>query len=98
MNEKHQEDHQGKWEIPTSTMEKCKLSFEKNTNTKTMNRREQVVVSRLRTGYTRTTYASSYEQRSQHWMSFLRGEDNDSHGQKNKKSTRFMILNEKPNC
>jgi hypothetical protein len=32
--------------------------FEKKTNTKTMNRRKQVVVNRLSTGYTRTTYAS----------------------------------------
>jgi hypothetical protein len=39
-------------------MKERKPFFEKNTNTKTMNRREQVVVSRIRTGYTRATYAS----------------------------------------
>jgi hypothetical protein len=40
-------------------MKKCKLFIpKKNTNTKTMNRREQVVVSRLRSGYTRATHAS----------------------------------------
>jgi hypothetical protein len=55
---KHQEEQQEKWERSTSTMKKRKFFFEKNTNTKTINRREQVVVSRLRTGYTRTTHAS----------------------------------------
>jgi hypothetical protein len=39
-------------------MTEGKPFFEKNKNTITMNRREQVVVSRQRTGYTRATYAS----------------------------------------
>jgi hypothetical protein len=51
-----------KWERSTSTMKERKPFFEKKTNTKTMNRCEQVLVSRLRTGYTR--------------MSFLHVEDN----------------------
>jgi hypothetical protein len=46
-----------KWERSTSTMKKRKPFFEKNTNTKTMNRHEQVAVSRLRTGYTRATHS-----------------------------------------
>jgi hypothetical protein len=33
--------------------------FEKITNTKTMNRREQVVFSRLRTGYIKATHPST---------------------------------------
>jgi hypothetical protein len=42
----------------TRKMGKINFHNEKNTNTKTMNRREQVVISRLRTGYTRATHAS----------------------------------------
>jgi hypothetical protein len=38
--------HQEKCERSTSTMKECKPFSEKNTNTKTMNRREQVVVRR----------------------------------------------------
>jgi hypothetical protein len=58
MDEKHQEEQQEKWERSTSTKKQREPFFKKNTNTKTMNRREQVVVSQLRTGYTRATHAS----------------------------------------
>jgi hypothetical protein len=58
MDEKHQLEQQEKWERSTSTMKERKPFFETNTNTKTLNRREQVVISRLRTGYTRATHAS----------------------------------------
>jgi ribosomal protein S10 len=44
-----------KWEMSTFTMKERKPFFDENTNTKTMNRRVQVIVSRLRTGYTRAT-------------------------------------------
>jgi hypothetical protein len=57
MKNKDQEQ-QKKWEISTSTIKERQPFFEKNTNTKTMNRRKQVVVSRLRTGYTIATHAS----------------------------------------
>jgi Na+-translocating ferredoxin:NAD+ oxidoreductase RNF subunit RnfB len=58
MKNKHQEEQQKKWERSTSTMKERKPFFEKNTNTKTINRCEQVIVSRLRTGYTRAIHAS----------------------------------------
>jgi hypothetical protein len=45
MKDKHQEEQQKQWERSTSTMKERKPFFEKNINTKTMNRREQVVVS-----------------------------------------------------
>jgi hypothetical protein len=41
-----------------NTIKERKPFFEMNTDTKTMNRREQVAVSRLRTVYTRATHAS----------------------------------------
>jgi hypothetical protein len=58
MKNKHQEEQQKKWERSTSTTKERKPFFEKNINTKRMNRREQVVVSRLRTGSTKATHAS----------------------------------------
>jgi hypothetical protein len=58
MKNKQQKEQEKKWERSTSTMKERKHFFEKNTNTKTLNRREQVVVSRLRIGYTRATHAS----------------------------------------
>jgi hypothetical protein len=58
MDNKHQEEQQEKWGISTSTMKERKPFFGKITNTKTMNRSEQVVVSQLRTGYSRATHAS----------------------------------------
>jgi ubiquitin-protein ligase len=42
----------------TTTMKEYKPHHKMNTNTKTMTRREQVVISRLRTGYTRATYSA----------------------------------------
>jgi hypothetical protein len=46
-----------KWENSPRTMKKRKPHHIMNTNTKTMTRREQVVMSRLRTGYTRVTHS-----------------------------------------
>jgi hypothetical protein len=41
-----------------------------NTNTKTMTRREQVVISRLRTGYTRATHSAVMDKESSPECSF----------------------------
>jgi bisphosphoglycerate-dependent phosphoglycerate mutase len=53
MKNKHQEQKQKKWERSTATTKERKPFFQKNINTKTMNRREHVVVSR--DGNTRAT-------------------------------------------
>jgi hypothetical protein len=48
---------QEKWENSTTTMKERKPHHIMNTNTKTMTRREQVVINRLRTRYTRATHS-----------------------------------------
>jgi hypothetical protein len=55
IKEKHEQEQQKKWENSTTNMKERKPHHIMNTNTKTMTRREQVVISRLRTGYTRAT-------------------------------------------
>jgi hypothetical protein len=55
---KHEQKQQEKWENSTTTMKGRKAHHIMNTNTKTMTRREQVVISRLRTGYTRATHSA----------------------------------------
>jgi hypothetical protein len=57
IKEKHEQKQQEKWKNSTTTKKERKPHHIMNTNTKTMTRREQVVVSRLSTGpgYTRTT-------------------------------------------
>jgi hypothetical protein len=47
-----------KWENSITAMKECKPDHITNTNTKTMTRREQVVISRLRTDYTRATHST----------------------------------------
>jgi hypothetical protein len=58
IKEKHEQDQQEKWKNSTTTMKERKPHHIMNTNTKTMTRREQVVIRRLRTGYTRATYSA----------------------------------------
>jgi hypothetical protein len=57
IKEKQQQEQQKKWENSTTTMKERKPRHIMNRNTKTMARREQVVI-RLRTGYTRTTHSA----------------------------------------
>jgi hypothetical protein len=58
IKEKHEQEQQEKWENSTTTMKERKPHHTMNTNTKTMTRREQVVISRLRSGYTRATHSA----------------------------------------
>jgi hypothetical protein len=55
---KNEQDQLEKWENSTTTMKEHKPHHIMNTNTKTMTRREQVVISRVRTGYTRVTHSA----------------------------------------
>jgi hypothetical protein len=61
IKEKREQKQQEKWENSTTTMKERKSHHIMITNTKTMNRREQVVISRLRTGYTRATHSALME-------------------------------------
>jgi hypothetical protein len=54
----HEQEQQEKWENSTTTMKERKPHHIMNTNTKTMPRRKQVVISRLRTGYTKAHSAA----------------------------------------
>jgi hypothetical protein len=47
-------------------MKEPKPHHKMNINTKTMTRREQVVISRLRTGYTRATHSAVMDSKSHH--------------------------------
>jgi hypothetical protein len=58
IKEKHEQEQQEKWENSTTTMKERKPHHIMNTNTKTLTRREQVFISRLRTGYTRATHSA----------------------------------------
>jgi hypothetical protein len=58
LKEKHEQKQQEKWENSTTAMKERKPHHIMNTDTKTMTRREQVVISRLRTGYTRATHSA----------------------------------------
>jgi hypothetical protein len=58
IKEKHEQEQQENWENLTTTMKERKPHHIMNTNTKTMTRREQIVISRLRTGYTRATHSA----------------------------------------
>jgi hypothetical protein len=58
IKEKHEQEQQENWENSTTTMKERKPHHIMNTKTKTMTRREQVVISRLRTGYTRATHSA----------------------------------------
>jgi hypothetical protein len=58
IKEKHEQEQQEKRENSTTTMKERKIHHIMNKNTKTMTRREQVVISRLRTGYTRPTHST----------------------------------------
>jgi hypothetical protein len=55
IEEKQEQEQQEKWENSITTMKERKSHHIMNTNTKTMSRREQVVISWLHTGYTRAT-------------------------------------------
>jgi hypothetical protein len=56
IKEKHEQEQQEKWENSTTTLKERKPHHIMNTNTKTMTRREQFVISRLRTGNTRASH------------------------------------------
>jgi peptidoglycan hydrolase CwlO-like protein len=56
--EKHKQEQQEKWENSTTAMKERKPHHKINTNTKTMTRRKQVVKSRLRTGYRKSTHSA----------------------------------------
>jgi hypothetical protein len=58
IKEKHEQEQQEKWENSTTIMKEHKPHHIMNTNTNTMTRREQVVICRLRTGYTRATQSA----------------------------------------
>jgi hypothetical protein len=58
IKEKYEQEQQEKWENSTTTMKERKPHYIMNTNTKTMTRREQVVISRLRTEYTRANHSA----------------------------------------
>jgi hypothetical protein len=58
IKEKHEQEQQEKWENLTTTIKERKKHHIMNTNTKTMTIREQVVISRLRTGYTRAIHST----------------------------------------
>jgi hypothetical protein len=58
IKEKHEQKQQEKWENSPTIMRERKPHHIMNTNTKTMTRREQVVIGRLRSGYFRATHSA----------------------------------------
>jgi hypothetical protein len=72
IKEKHEQEQQEKWENSTTTIKERKKHHIINTNTKTMTIREQVVISRLRTVYTRATHSTVDGEITQPGMPFLR--------------------------
>jgi hypothetical protein len=58
IKEKHEQEQQEKWENSTTTMKERKPHHIMNPNTKTMTRREHVVISRLPIGYTRASHCA----------------------------------------
>jgi hypothetical protein len=58
IKEKHEQEQQEQWEISTTTIKERKPHHIMNTNSKMMTRRAQVVISRLRTGFSRATHSA----------------------------------------
>jgi ribonuclease HI len=56
INKKQHERRQAEWATSENSMVTLKPEIKRNNNTQTLTRREQVIVSRLRMGYTRLTH------------------------------------------